>query len=172
MKESLWVAINEVIAFLANWFEVIGFLVAVITAIKVFFISKEVKKLSAKHLFASRIDEHLVDFKKTSKFIAGKVGDYRANLILIKNEISQCLANCRSLKKKVHKSESATLLLLIRISKKITRNKHNTTSTLSWFDKVMRRKPVQEVEIIFYYQTLTMLIKEIEHLNKDIKKSL
>lgn len=157
---------------LANWLEVIGFLIAGFTALKVFFLNREVKKINAKHLFAVRVSEHLSDYKKTSKQIALLLGTYRQNAKEIRLEVSKCLGNSLSLKKKVDNSDLTALQPHIELSKRIISKKHDSVTTLTIIDKIFGVKPLVEKDIDEYYESLTLLITETEHLDKDNKKSI
>lgn len=164
--------INSFLSVAANWLEAIGFLIALFTAVKVFFLNKEVKRINAKHLFAVRIGDHLSEYKKTSKQIAIFLGDYSQNTKDLRLEVSKCLGNSLSLKKKVDKSELTSLQNLIDLSEKIKSKKHDSITTLKWYDKMLQRKPLTENDIDEYYESLAFLITEIEQLNKDNKKSI
>jgi hypothetical protein len=168
----MWEKINFEIAFWSNWFEVIGFAITSFMAFKLFFLNDEIKRLNSRHLFAVRVDEHLTEFKKTSRKIANQLGDFPQNSKEIRLEISKCLGNCLSLKKKVENSELSTLKQLTNNSKKIIANKHDSFLTLKFYDKILGRKPLRESDIDEYYEILTLLITEIEHLDKDIKKTI
>lgn len=168
----MWTKINDTVNLIANWLELFGFLVVVFTAIKVFFLNKDVKKLNARHLFSVRVDEHLADFKKTSKKVSGYLSNFAQNSGDIRIEITRCLGNCNSLKKKVQNSELTTLGQMIIISKRIKSKKSLDTSIFKWFKELFGIRPLSEPDIIEFYETLTLLITEIEQLDKDIKKSL
>lgn len=157
---------------IANWLEVIGFLIAAFTAFKVFFLNREVKKINAKHLFAVRVAEHLGDYKKTSKQIALFLGNYRQNTRELRLEVSKCLGNSLSLKKKVDNSDLTALQNHIELSKSIISKKHDSITTLTVIDKIWGVKPLVEKDIDEYYESLTLLITEIEQLDKDNKKSI
>ena len=164
--------IDHIVDKIAKWLEVFGFLLSGFTFIKVVFLNKEVKKLNARHLFDVRVDEHLADFKKTSRKIASLLGNYLQNIKELRLEISKSLANCLSLRKKVDKSELETLTALIRHTRKIIANKNDNYSTINCFGKFFGKRPLLEKDIDEYYQTLALLITEIENLYKDNKNKL
>jgi hypothetical protein len=168
----MWLTINDLVSKMANWLELVGFLLAAFTAIKVFFLNKAIKRLNARHLFSVRVEEHLFEFKKTSKKISTHLADFSQNTNDIRIEITKCLGNCSSLKKKVENSELEALKQLIITSKKIKSKKTITTHNFRWLDKLFDKSPLTEADVIKFYETLTLLITEIEQLDKDIKKSL
>lgn len=165
----MWDKINDLVVFLANWLELIGFILVLFTSIKVFFINKDVKKIKARHLLNVRINEHLLSLKKTSHIIATLLVSFNVNEKNIKIEISNCLANCLSLKKKVGKTDLSSLKKLIRYSEKILRY-NKEIFVVKWIKEIIKVKGLQESDIDNYYETLTLLIGEIEHFNKDLKK--
>lgn len=168
----MWDTINNFVSTIANWLELFGFIVVVVTAIKVFLLNKDVKKLNARHLFAVRVDEHLAEFKKTSKKVSTYLADFTQNTNEIRIEITKCLGNCNSLKKKVENSELASLNQIIIISKRIKSKKTANSSSFKWLNDLQGKRPLSEPNVIEFYETLTLLIMEIQQLDKDIKKGL
>lgn len=97
---------------------------------------------------------------------------YGQNTKEIRIEVSKCLGNSLSLIKKVDKSDLTSLQNMIDLSKRIKSKKHDSITTLKWYDKALGRRPLIENDIDEYYESLTFLITEIEQLNKDNKKSI
>ena len=58
------------------------------------------------------------------------------------------------------------------ISEIIIKNKKDVNKKSNKWDSFWDIKPIEENDIDEFYETLTSLIAEIEHLNKDIKKSI
>lgn len=168
----MWKIINDAIAFLANWFEVIGFIIGVFVAIKVYFINRDIKILNKRHLYHQRIDEHLSELKGFSRTLADLIPDYKNNIKDIRLVASTCKVNGLSLKKKVEKRELINLTNFIKSSNNITKNKLQLDKEPNAIQRLFRNTPISENQLDNYYETLTALISEIEHLNQDIKKSL
>ena len=170
--EAAWKSINDVIAFLANWFEVIGFIIGVFVAIKVYAINKEVQNLRKKHLYHQRIEEHLSEFKAYSRTFADLLPNFKTNIKEIRLLAATCRVNCLSLKKKVGKNELSFLQIVINSSNSITKNRLDVEKEPNYFQKFLKISPISENQLDNYYEIITALISEIEHLNLDIKKSL
>lgn len=168
----MWKDINHLIDFLSNWFEVIGFIIGIFVAIKVFFINRDIKTLNKRHLYHQRIDEHLIELKTYSRSLADLIPTYKSNIKDIRLVAATCRVNCLSLKKKVEKKELANLVSMIKASKSITGNKLDISKEPNFFQKLFKQNPISENQLDNYYETLASLISEIEHLNQDIKKTL
>ena len=106
----MWKTVNDIIGFLANWFEVLGFVIGIFVAIKVFFINKEIQELNRRHLYHQRIDEHLTELKIYSRELANSIPNYQVNIKEIRLVAATCRVNCESLKKKVKKKELINLI--------------------------------------------------------------
>ena len=168
----MWKIINDTIAFLANWFEVIGFIIGLFVAVKVYFINRDIKILNKRHLYHQRIEEHLSELKECSRTLADLIPDYKTNIKDIRLVASTCKVNGLSLKKKVEKKELLNLLNFIKSSDNLKSNKLQLDKEPNVFQKLLKNTPISENQLDNYYETLTALISEIEHLNQDIKKSL
>lgn len=168
----MWNIIIKILPDLANWLEVIGFAIIIVTAIKVFLINKDVKKLNSKHLFQTRIEGHIKDLKKTSTNFSKLLGDYKSNIKEIRIEVSMCHINCLSIRKKVNKSDLICLSSTIDsanciMNKKVRINKNRNRIIL-----LKKHKYLDDSDIDSFYINLTSLITELEHLIKDNKKIL
>jgi hypothetical protein len=168
----MWKIINDTIAFLANWFEVIGFIIGIFVAIKVYFINREIKSLNKRHLYHQRIDEHLTELKTFSRNLADLIPNYKDNIKDIRLVAATCRVNCLSLRKKVEKRELLNLTSVINSSKNITSNKLDISKEPNFLQNFLKLIPISENQLDNYYEALASLISEIEHLNQDIKKTL
>jgi hypothetical protein len=168
----MWKIINDTIAFLANWFEVIGFIIGIFVAIKVYFINREIKSLNKRHLYHQRIDEHLTELKIFSRNLADLIPNYKDNIKDIRLVAATCRVNCLSLRKKVEKRELLNLTSVINSSKNITSNKLDISKEPNFLQNFLKLIPISENQLDNYYEALASLISEIEHLNQDIKKTL
>jgi hypothetical protein len=168
----MWKIINDTIAFLANWFEVIGFIIGIFVAIKVYFINREIKSLNKRHLYHQRIDEHLTELKTYSRNLADLIPNYKDNIKDIRLVAATCRVNCLSLRKKVEKRELQNLTSVINSSKNITSNKLDISKEPNFLQTFLKLIPISENQLDNYYEALASLISEIEHLNQDIKKTL
>lgn len=169
---SFWDSINSFLNICANWFEVFGFILMIITTIKVFFINKELKKLNSKHLLKERIKEHLKDLRSSSRNISSLLGNFNSNINLLRIEISKCSAYCSSLEKKTEKGQLPTLAILHKTAKRIKKNRHNSYASINSVTKILGTKPVSEADIDFFYETLSQLISELSQFEKDNNKSI
>lgn len=168
----MWETFKQFIHDISDWLEALGFIVGTITVIKVFFINRDVRKIQEKHLFQVRVDDHLKDLKSSSKIISNLITDFKGNIKEIKLEVSNCIEHCRSLRKKIPKDELKNLEPLIKNMTKIKNNKIDINTLPTFFDQIFGRKPIIEDEIDAVYTQITSLITELEHHNKDLKKSI
>ncbi len=168
----MWKAINDIIDFLSNWFEVVGFIIGLFVAVKVFFINRDIKILNKRHLYHQRIEEHLTELKSYSRTLADLIPRYKENIKDIRLVAATCKVNCQSLQKKVEKRELTNLTSTIKASSRITKNKLDIFKDPNFYQKLFKQQPISENQLDDYYEILTSLISEIEHLNQDIKKTL
>jgi hypothetical protein len=157
---------------ISDWFEAIGFLVGIVTVIKVFFLNRDVKKLHTKHLFQVRVDEHIKDLKSSSRKISRHLNNFQANLKEIRLEVSKCVEHCNSIKKKVASKDLSNLKPLIKKMKKLRDNKIDSNNNLTAIQKLFRQKAIEETEVDEVYTQINSLITEIEHFNNDLKRTI
>ncbi|WP_153797109.1 hypothetical protein [Foetidibacter luteolus] len=165
----MWDTVNKVIDFLANWFEVIGFAISIITAIKVFLIDRKIQNLSNSYLYHQRIGEHLKEFKNTSSILSSQLGNFSVNLKQIRLTVAQCEQNCRNLRAKSKRQKLSNLSIVIKAAVSIRKNRLDQGQKGGIFQKY--KSPVTEKQIDTFYEKLALLIAEIEHLIQDNKKS-
>ncbi|WP_276482674.1 hypothetical protein [Paraflavitalea pollutisoli] len=169
--KQLWTLINDILALCANWFEVIGFILMIITTVKVFSVNKRIKNLNSKYLLRDRINDHLKELKSSSGKIAQLLGSFNINLKDLKLEVSSCYVNTVNLKKKSSVSNFPSLNLFIKSAKKVL-NAHNDNQSISGWARFLGKRVIRESDIDEFYKQLTALIKEIEHFQKDLKKTI
>ena len=167
----MWGNFVKFIHDISDWLEAIGFITAIITVVKVFFLDKQVKRLREKHLFQVRVEEHLDDLKKSSKNISNNLDDYARKTKDLRLEISQCLQHCISLGRKVESGQLQNLKPVIKRAKRIQKASYNEKSKY-WVIGLFQRSPITETDIDDIYMLLNSLITETEHFNKDLKKAI
>jgi len=152
----MWEFTNYWLSILANWFEVIGFVITIFTAFKVYSLNQDVRTISNRYLWSLRSKDHLTDLQKISKNIAGLLTDSSNTQQSIRLEVSHCIEVCKSIKRKTGKSDLSNITGLIKISKRIIDKKAN--------------QPIEQGKIEEFYLKLDSLIREIDNLNKDLKR--
>jgi len=168
----MWNSFKTFIHDISDWLEAFGFIIGIVTVIKVFFINKDVKKIQEKHLFLVRVDEHLLDIKKSSKTISNLLSNFKGNIKDIKLELSRCIEYCKSLKKKVRKNELTNLSPLIKSMTKIKSNSIDLNATPNVWQRITSQNPIQESQIDDVYILMNALITELENLNNDLNKAI
>lgn len=168
----MWESFKTFIHDISDWLEAIGFIVGIVTVIKVFFINKDVKKAEDKHLFQVRVDEHLQDIKNSSKTLSNLLSNFKGNIKDIKLELSKCTEYCKSLQRKVGKNDLKNLSPLINSMTKIKDNSIDLNTNLNIWQKLTRQNSIQESQIDNVYILMNALITELENLNNDINKSI
>lgn len=66
----MWVKLVQFIHDISDWLEALGFIVGIITVIKVFFLNRDIKTLQEKHLFQVLVDDYIIELKRSSKKIS------------------------------------------------------------------------------------------------------
>jgi hypothetical protein len=168
----MWVKFVQFVHNISDWLEALGFLIGLITIIKVFFLNRDVKILYSKHLFQVRVNDHINDLKLSSRKISSLLSNFSINIREIKLEVSKCIEHCNSIKKKVGVKDLTNLKPLIKRMGKLLRNKIENNSSLTKLQKLLRQKPIRENEVDEIYIQLNALITEIEHLKTDLKKAI
>ena len=168
----MWESFKAFIHDISDWLEAVGFVIALVTVIKVFFINKDVRKIQEKHLFQVRVDEHLLDIKNSSKTISNLLSNFKGNIKEIKLELTKCIEYCKSLKKKVKRDELTNLSPLIKSMTKIKVNSIDLNTKLNVWQRITRQNPIRESQIDDVYLLMNALITELENLNNDINKSI
>lgn len=156
---------------IADILGVVGFALTCFTAFKVFFLNRDIKVLSNKYLFSQRIDEHLDDFKKSADQVFPLLTNPSKNIQLIRIIVVECLASCKSLEKKILRSEVRSLVPLLDLSEQIVHRRFSNRKQTQFF-KILAIKPTTDDDIEEYYLCLIRLINDIENLNKDRQKTL
>lgn len=168
----MWEPLKTFIHNISDWLEAFGFMIAILTVTKVFFINRDVKQIQLKHLFQLRVDDHLSDIKNSSKIISNLLTNFKGNIKEIKLELSKCMEYCKSLKKKVKKEELTNLSPLIKSMTKITVNSIELNSKRNVWQRITRQNPIKESQIDNVYLLMNALITELENLNDDKKRSI
>jgi len=168
----MWDKFVSFIHDISDWLEAIGFIVGIVTVVKVFFLNKDVKKLHTKHLFQVRVDEHIKDLKSSSSKLSRHLVNFQANLKDIRFEVSKCIEHCNSIQKKVASNDLGNLKPLIKKMKKLRDNKIDNNNNLSAIQKFFGQKAITETEVDEVYTQLNSLITEIEHFNNDLKRTI
>lgn len=171
----MWKEINDVLAVCANWFEAIGFIIAIFTAIKVYFLNKSIGKFNRKHLFRVRSEEHIVKLKEIASKMASYLSDFSENRMQLREQLKKSEEIIKSIKKKVSSSEAEELKNVIKEAKKIQKlpdSIDNLPKYKKWYYKLSNRDDFSEEITSQYYIKLTGLITYLEELKQDNENSL
>lgn len=160
---------------IANWLEFIGFIIAIFTAIKVFFLDKRIVTFNKKHLFNVRSQAHINDLKDISKDISSLISDFSNKKTELKIQVKKSEEVAKSIKKKLPKQDIQNTKSLIKEALKIersTENLENLNKLEKLFNRIIRRDEFTESIMNNYYVKLSGLITSLEELKKDYAKSL
>jgi len=159
----------------ANWLELIGFIITIITAVKVFVIDGKILDFNKKHLFQIRSKEHIEELEKVLSKISKYISDFDNKKIELKREIKKSEEIAKSIKKKLLKKDISNTKALIKEAKRIEKLPDNIDK-LSYFKKnyhkLLKSKEFNEEIISDYYVRLSGLITSLTELRKDNAKSI
>ncbi|MGH1519872.1 hypothetical protein [Chryseobacterium sp. JK1] len=157
---------------LADILTIIGFLITILTFLKVINNSKEIKELNKKNFFINRLPENLHDLKKSSSKLSVLISQTDNNKKEILIEISGLSPILKSIKRSLKKEDLEHYNLL-----KEEVDKHKKTyisiDDVAWIRKLTKNfNLLEEAYIDKTYRYLSTLITDIENMNKDYKKDL
>lgn len=157
---------------LADILTIIGFLITILTFLKVINNSKEIKELNKKNFFINRLPENLHDLKKSSSKLSILISQTENNKKEILIEISGLSPILKSIKRSLKKEDLEHYNLL-----KEEVDKHKKTyisiDDVAWIRKLTKNfNLLEEAYIDKTYRYLSTLITDIENMNKDYKKDL
>jgi hypothetical protein len=159
----------------ANWFEAVGFLLAIFTAFKVFIIDQKVFDFNKKHLFQVRSADQILKLKEIARLITTNISDFSNKKIELREQLKNSEEIAKSIKKKVFKKDAENLQKIIKDANRI-QNLPDNISTLPFFKrtyhKIMNTEQFSEDIVGQYYIKLSGLITYIEELKKDNENSL
>ena len=151
-----------------------AFAVAVFTAVKVFFVNREVEKLTKSYLFDQRVSDHLSLLQETRKRILPYIKEFYTadQILIIRDIVSECRANCKNLKSKVPSGSLTSLKPLLLCCDRLLGHRESILVARKPSVGNMELRQVFAENIEIFYARIFELIREIEHTQKDKKESL
>ncbi|KAB7528109.1 hypothetical protein F8C76_09520 [Flagellimonas olearia] len=173
--EKIFNILKNFVDNIANWLEFIGFIITIITAVKVFVIDGKILDFKKKHLFQVRSKEHIEELEKILSKISKYISDFDNKKIELKNEIKKSEEIAKSIKKKLFKKDNSNTKALIKEAKKIEKLPDDIAK-LSLFKKhyhkLLKSNEFNEEIVSDYYVKLSGLITSLTELRKDNAKSI
>jgi len=169
---SILVEIKSFCDNISGVLEAVGFILGFLTFIGVVLNKKEIKKLNKKNFFINRMPENLKDLKSASSKIVSLSSNIEENKDKILVEISILSPILKSLKKSLQKEDLEHFILL---NNEIRKHKFTYLSidNVVWFRRVVGYYNLLDDNYVRnVYRYLTILITDIENINKDFKKDL
>lgn len=169
------ITLKQIVDDCANWFEAIGFVLSIFTAVKVFVIDKKVFDFNKKHLFQVRSAEHIQKLKEIARKITSDVSNFSSNKTSLRTQIKQSEEIATSIRNKIFNKDAEKLKKFITESKRI-QSLPDDISSLGFFKrafyKIKDTEEFKETIVDQYYIQLSGLITYLEELKKDNENSL
>lgn len=167
--------LKEIVDNCANWFEAIGFLLAIFTAVKVFIIDQSIFEFNKKHLFQVRSEEHISRLKEIASKMVLHLSNFTDEKMQLREQLKKSEEIAKSIKKKVIKKDAETLQKIINEAKKVQKlpdSISNLPTLKKIYHKIINTEEFSEAIAGQYYIKLTGLITYLEELKKDNDNSL
>lgn len=159
----------------ANWLELIGFIIAIITAVKVFVIDGKILNFKKKHLFQVRSKEHIEELEKILSKLSKYISDFDNKKVELKRELKKSEEVAKSIRKKLLQKDIANTKALIKEAKRIEKLPDEIDKLpylKKKYYKLTNSDEFNEEVMSNYYVRLSGLITSLAELRKDNAKSI
>ncbi|MDR6457192.1 hypothetical protein J2786_000285 [Chryseobacterium vietnamense] len=156
----------------ANLFTFIGFIITILTFIVAINNKKILKAINKKSFSINRLPENLEDLKNLSRKISVLNANYDTNKKTIVIEIKQISPILKSLRKSLNKNDLEHFNRL-NIEIKKMKNVYHNSNDISFLKKIIKNYIILDERFVDnVYILLTVLITDIENIQKDNKQNL